>query len=141
MGDKFDAKKKLAWQFIRFCLVGVVGATFNYSLFFLLYHFFAVYYLLASGTGFVCSIFVAFFLNSRFTFNSTDKKQYKSQLVRYFLVNIFTLILGLSLLKVFVDVLYLNVYIMNFFTLGIQAVSNFTGSKLFVFNKATSPNK
>ncbi|MEK6893823.1 MAG: GtrA family protein, partial [Nanoarchaeota archaeon] len=133
MKELFNKNKRLMGQFIKFCMVGSVGATINYSLFFLLYHFLGVYYITASGTGFLCSLLVAFLLNSRFTFNFSNKEQFKRKLFKYFIVNIFTLILGLSLLKIFVDVLYLNVYIMNFFVMGIQAVSNFTGSKLFVF--------
>jgi putative flippase GtrA len=50
-------------QFFKFCLVGVVGATINYSIFFILFDIFGVYYIISSGTGFIISLIAAFSLN------------------------------------------------------------------------------
>ena len=126
-------KKEVIQQFIRFCLVGVAGATLNYSIFFLLYHFLSVYYSVSSGIGFICSIFLAFFLNKKFTFKLGKDKKTKTRIIKYFLVNLSSLLLGLFFLNFFVEILYINVYIANFFVIGIQTVSNFTGSRLFAF--------
>lgn len=118
-------------QFIKFCTVGFFGALLNYSTFFILYNYFSVYYILASGTGFVLSVFLAFNLNKRYTFKITEKS--KITLIKYFLVNIFTLILGLVSLAFLVEILKINVYLSNILVIGIQTSSNFIGSKIFVF--------
>jgi len=121
------------YQFIRFCGVGVLGATLNYSIFFILLYFFSVQYIISSATGFILSVFLAFSLNKRFTFKNHN--QSKSKILRYFSVNFFSLIIGLISLGFFVRILLLNEYFANFLTVGITTVLNFAGSKLFVFNK------
>ncbi|MEK6914077.1 MAG: GtrA family protein [Nanoarchaeota archaeon] len=118
-------------QFIKFCIVGFFGALLNYSTFFILYNYLSVYYIISSGTGFILSVFLAFYLNKKYTFNIVTKS--KNKLVKYFSVNIFSLILGLLSLAFFVEILFINIYIANLLIIGIQTTSNFLGSKLFVF--------
>ena|SRR3989344_8215576 len=118
-------------QFIKFCIVGFFGALLNYSTFFILYNYLSVYYMISSGTGFIISVFLAFYLNSKYTFNNPQKS--KKRLVKYFSVNIFSLLLGLLSLAFLVEILSINVYISNLLVIGIQTSSNFIGSKLFVF--------
>lgn len=130
---KKEAKSRLFIQFVKFCIVGVIGATFNYSIFFILYRFFNIYYIISSATGFILSIFLAFFLNKGFTFKIKENKKTKSMIIKYFLVNIFTILLVMVILRFFVEILKINIYIANFLIIGIASVSNFTGSKLFVF--------
>jgi putative flippase GtrA len=122
---------KLVPQFIKFCIVGFFGALLNYSTFFALYSYLYVNYIIASGTGFVFSLFLAFYLNKNYTFK--NKTNSKLLIIKYFLVNIFSLCLGLISLAIIVEILYLNVYLSNFIVIGIQTTSNFIGSKLFVF--------
>ena len=119
-------------QFIKFCIVGFFGALLNYSTFFILYNYLSVYYIISSGTGFILSVFLAFYLNKKYTFNIVTKS--KNKLVKYFSVNIFSLILGLLSLAFFVEILFINIYIANLLIIGIQTTSNFLGSKLFVFS-------
>lgn len=123
--------KKVISQFIKFCTVGFFGALLNYSTFFILYNYFSVYYILSSGTGFVLSVFLAFYLNKKYTFKITENS--KIILLKYFLVNIFTLILGLLSLAFLVEILKVNIYFSNLLVIGIQTFSNFIGSKIFVF--------
>lgn len=118
-------------QFIKFCIAGFFGALLNYSTFFVLYNYLSVYYIISSGTGFILSVFIAFYLNKKYTFNVTEKS--KNILIKYFSVNIFSLALGLLSLAFFVEILSINVYLSNFLVIGIQTSSNFLGSKLFVF--------
>lgn len=119
-------------QFFKFCTVGVLGAAFNYSIFLLLYVVFGVYYVVSSATGFVLAMFLAFLLNKRFTFRIHGGKTF-NMLTKYFIISIFSLILGMFFLIIFVEVLKINVYIANLLIAVITGVSNFTGSKLFAF--------
>ena len=118
-------------QFIKFCMVGFAGAIVNYSTFFILFNKFQIFYILASATGFILSVFLAFYLNKKYTFQITGKT--KSRLIKYFSVNLFTLILGLLFLALFVENLLVNVYIANLLVIGIQTISNFLGSKFIAF--------
>lgn len=118
-------------QFVTFACVGVVGVTFNYGIFFLLYHYAHVHYLTASATGFIAAIIVAYTLNRKYTFKS--KTSYKTHLVQYVAVNLFSLVLGLIVLALLVEKIGLNPYIANVLTLGVTTLTNFTGSKFLVF--------
>jgi putative flippase GtrA len=113
-------------------MVGVVGVTFNYSIFFVLYNYFLMHYLAASASGFIAAILLAFLLNKKFTFKSSNER-YTHKLALYFGVNLCSLALGLAALALFVEVMHINVYIANFLILGITAMSNFLGSKFVVF--------
>lgn len=128
-----DFLKESRSQFVNFCLVGIVGATINYSIFFLLYNFLRVNYIISSGTGFVLSLAAAFFLNKRYTFKTPSDREYKIIGLKYILVNLFSLSLGLICLRFFVEALGFNTYLANFLIIGIQTTSNFIGSKLFAF--------
>lgn len=118
-------------QFISFCIIGFLGASLNYSVFFILFYFLSIYYIISSVIGYLIGIFIGFFLNKRFTFklnNSTN-----SMALKYFLINFFSIFVGMLFLKFFVDSLNLNIYIANFFVIGITTILNFTGSKLIAF--------
>ena len=128
---KQNLLKNLLPQFIKFCIVGVFGATLNYSIFFILCYFLLIHYLLSSATGFIISVSLAFFLNKGYTFQI--RRDSKNMLLKYFSVNIFSLLVGLMFLTFFVAILSINVYIANLFVIGITTTLNFTGSKLFVF--------
>lgn len=127
--------KNWAAEFMRFCMVGIIGASSTYLLFFIFYHFLHINYLLSATLGFLIPTFLSFFLNKVFTFKIKENSKLKHRIIRYFLVITFSLFLGLSFLKFFVEVVQINIYLANFFVLGIQTASNFIGSRLFVFRR------
>lgn len=118
-------------QFIKFCMVGSLGAIVNYSIFFILLNKFQVFYIAASGMGFILSVFLAFYLNKKYTFQITGKT--KSSLIKYFSVNLFSLLIGLIFLAYLVENLLINVYLSNLLVIGVQTISNFLGSKFIAF--------
>mgnify|MGYP001024444617 CR=1 FL=1 len=118
-------------QFIKFCMVGSLGTIVNYSIFFILLNKFQVFYIAASGTGFIISVFLAFYLNKKYTFQITGKT--KSSLIKYFSVNLFSLLIGLIFLAYLVENLLINVYLSNLLVIGVQTISNFLGSKFIAF--------
>lgn len=120
-------------QLIRFGLVGVIGVTFNYSIFFVLYRFLNVYYIVSSATGFVLGIFLVFFLNKEFTFKIKGYDQVKKMIFKYYIINLSLASFGLILLSFFVEILHINVYIADAFILAIIAILHFMGSKFLVF--------
>jgi putative flippase GtrA len=132
-------RKKSVSQFIKFCVAGGIAVILNYFVFFLLYHFLLVNYTLAYVIGFILSVFLSFSLNRKFAFKENINPT-KKTIVKYFLVNIASLLIGAGCLALFVEVLHLNVYISPFFVLAITTTINFTGSKFFVFRKNVEKN-
>lgn len=130
---KESLKKPIISQFIRFCSVGLVGATVNYSIFFILYRFFSVFYLISSATGFIVSVFIAFILNKKFTFKIEKNIDSRFIIVKYYSVNIFSMLIGLGVLNILVEIFKINVYIANLFFVATTTSLNFIGSKLFAF--------
>jgi len=128
-------KKEEARQFIRFCIVGVFGGAFTYAVFVILFKFFKFHYIPASATGFILGVFFVFFLNKNFTFRVYEKRQIKSMMIKYYGVNLFSLVLGMIALAIFVEIFLISPYISNIFILGITTLSNFFGSKFIVFKK------
>lgn len=126
-------KYPLLAQFIKFCMVGVAGVTFNYSLFFISYYFLKAHYAVAYSVGFITAIFLAFFLNKKFTFKVKTQIGLKPMMIKYFSVNMASFLLGLFILKFLVEAIRINPLIANVITLGSTAISNFTGSKIFAF--------
>lgn len=120
-------------QLVKFSITGVIGVTFNYSIFFILYRFFHVYYILASATGFALGILLVFFINKEFTFKIKGYSEVKKMILKYYTLNIILAIIGLTLLSFFVEILNINVYIANALILLITALLHFTGSKFLVF--------
>jgi putative flippase GtrA len=112
-------------------MVGSLGAIVNYSIFFILLNKFQVFYIAASGMGFILSVFLAFYLNKKYTFQITGKT--KSSLIKYFSVNLFSLLIGLIFLAYLVENLLINVYLSNLLVIGVQTISNFLGSKFIAF--------
>ena len=120
-------------QFLTFCTVGLVGATINYSVFFILYRFLSVFYLISSATGFIVSVFAAFLLNRKFTFKIVKTMQSKSMIIKYYSVNLFSMLVGLGVLNILVEIFKMNVYIANLFFVATTTSLNFIASKLFAF--------
>lgn len=122
-------------EFSKFCIVGTLGASFNYSIFFLLFHFFDVYYVIASGTGLISAAFISFTLNKIFTFKGTSSQRNDilKYLLKYISVIMISLFAGINFLRFIVDTLNVNPYISNIFTIGLTTIINFTGSKYYAF--------
>lgn len=120
-------------QLVKFGIVGVIGVSINYSIFFILYHFFSVYYILSSALGFIIGIFIVFFLNKFFTFSIKDNSHAKIMIIKYYILNLLLAGLGMIILYFLVDLFGMNPYISNGFVIIITALFHFLGSKLLVF--------
>lgn len=85
-------------------MVGALGVTLNYSIFFVFLRVLEVHYLLASAAGFTLPIVVVFFLNKRFTFNVHEKEGTTGMLIRNFLVALFSLVINQVSMAVQVEI-------------------------------------
>jgi len=111
--------------------VGIISTIFNYGLFYVLLSLLLVDYLVSSGSGYILGVFVGFYLNKIFTFESTSKKHH-IEATKYLIVYAISLVLGLLFLRSLV-LLGINVFLANFFNIGLTTCTNYLGSKYLVF--------
>lgn len=135
MGFLSKTLKNHKAEFSKFCLVGGLSTIINYGLFYLLYRTLMIYYLFSSAIGYLSGTLFGFYLNKVFTFRSNSKK-YTVDITKYFIIYLISLFLGLIFLKglVFLGV---NIFLANLFVIGLTTITNYIGSKYFVFSKSS----
>lgn len=119
--------------FGKFLLVGALATIVNYGVFFLLFSA-DVNYILAATIGYCSGIVVGFVKNRTFTFNSSNKRMYR-KFISYILVYLVSLILGLGVLWICVNLFELVPTIGNLCSLVLTTITNYLGSKYFVFGQ------
>jgi putative flippase GtrA len=128
---------KKIYKAILFILAGGTAALSNLVLFYIFLNWFHVWYLLASITSFVLSVFVGFYLQKYITFQNTSKSETKKQAILFFLVSMVNLGINILLMLFFVEILHIDKMLSKVFTLAILACWNFFVYEKFVFNKKT----
>lgn len=118
--------------FLKFALIGFFATVVNYVIFFALFKYFHVNYLLSSAVGYISGVMLGYNFNKKFTFKYQPSTS-SLESVKYLIVYSFSLILGLLLLKLLVFI-GINVFISNVITIGFTTITNYLGSKYFVFN-------
>ena len=119
-------------QFIKICIVGGISTIFNYLLFYVLFQI-GIHYLISSASGYIFGAFISFTVNKHFTFKSRSKK-YAVEVTKYFFIYTVSLFLGLGFLQ---GLVYIGIspLLANVFSIGLTTMTNFAGSKFFVFEK------
>ena len=120
-------------ELFRFIIIGVFSSTINYLAFYFLYNFFSVFYILASGVGFVAGVFVGYGLNKNWTFQIKEKK--KQYVLKYLIIYLVSLFLGLFFLNFLVQILDSSPELANALTIILTTCTNFIGTKFWVFKK------
>ena len=106
---------RLHKEFIKFCAVGTVSTTINYLIFFISYTYIEIYYVMASGMGYIVGVSLGYVLNRRWTF---FENQSHTRKLREF-------------------TMYILVYIASL-AIGLSATTNFMGLKFCVFKKSNA---
>ncbi len=130
MGEQFV--KKATKQFIMFAIIGSFSTVVNYLIFYILLKW-GLYYLVSSAVGFLTGFFISFTFNKKYTFASRGNT--KAEIIKYFLVVLFSLGASLLLLRFLVSSLLINSLIANIFSIGLSTILNFTGAKFIVFKR------
>ena len=119
-------------QIFTFCLIGVLGASLNYSVFLFSLILLNFNYIIAGIIGFLFPIPIVFILNRKWTFKSNVKY---SRISYYFIANIIALSchsLTQFLAKEILDVAEIYTQL---FGIIITPTINFLISKFFVFKE------
>ena len=129
---KFILLKK---RFLKFFLVSGVATMLNFTVFYSLHKLFLIDYRVASGIGFFAGVVLGYFLNSRWTFKNNDEANPKKKFLKYYCVYLFSL--GVNILFMDILVEHLGIYpsLSNIITIGITFITNYIGTRFWVFRK------
>jgi putative flippase GtrA len=125
---------------IKFVFVGIFNFISSYFLFLLLLWFFADFlgvrlgYLYAVVVGYIVSTIISFIFHKYVTFESKQKgKAIILEFFRFCLTYIFTLLLSLVLMPIFVEVFHIDPKFAALINLSIVSLVNYTGHSKFSF--------
>lgn len=127
---------KFPWlaQFINFSVVGVVNTVLSY----LLYAFFlwlSLHHQVANQLAFWITVLNGYLMNRFWVFKRQAAERSPAQTIRYFCVYGFNFLLGIFLLYLYVDVLYLNKYIAPIISMPVTIPLNYCLNRYWVFRR------
>ncbi len=119
-------------KIIKFSTSGVFNSLLNIAVVTLLINFgFNAYF--SSATGFFSGSISGYFLNFFWTFENQNSLGIK--LIKYILLQLFTLLVGISIFSLFYYYLSITVLLSQLTGIIFTAVINFTVSNYFIFSK------
>lgn len=120
-------------HFIRFLIVGGVSTAVNYTVFFILLGL-SMRYQWASACGFMVGVVVGLPLNKVWTYRDSSSMT-ASVFYSYIAVYLTSLIINVAAITMLVDRMHIEPPIANFVTIIITTMTNFLGTKFWVFRK------
>jgi len=123
-------------QFIRYLFVGAWNTFFGYGIFALMYFLLSrwINYILIAIICNVIAITVAYAGYKLFVFRT--KGNYLQEYLRFYIIYGFTMILGLVLLPIFVELFKINVYLAQALAMILCVGVSFIGHRNFSFSKS-----
>lgn len=119
-------------RFIKFLIVGGAGTAINYAAFWILYRKADWNYLIASITGYLIGLVLAYIFNKKWTY-SVSSEQKNIFIHKYLLVYLFSLGASTLFLKFLVEYVQINPLFSNIFAIGLATILNFLGTNFLVF--------
>jgi putative flippase GtrA len=126
------AHKQEAVLLIRFCAVGMANTAVDFGVFCLL-TLGGMPFLPAQAFSYTAGIANSFILNRKWTFR-IRRKANTPELMKFLLVNVFSLLVSSGLLYLLRDVNHLSLWIAKLAATGGGMAVNFIGSRLWVFS-------
>lgn len=126
------AIKQNARSLVLFSLVGLSNTLIDYLVFFLLYRWFADYYLAVQMVSYWCGTVNSYFLNKYWTFQKKNVPG-RAEILKFITVNALALSVSSISLYVVSHNFSLNMFTSKSIATGISLVANYMGSKFWVF--------
>lgn len=117
-------------QAVIFCFVGVLNTAVDFMTFFVLVHFFSVFYAAAQVAAYGAGMLNSYFWNSKVTFSASRGD--RTRFLKFVVLNVSVLLLTLAVMH---SLLFLPIYVNKLISTAVGLVFNFTISKLWVFKK------
>ena len=117
----------------RFALVGAFGSVLNYLTFYILLTYFNLHYLIAGVFGFLLPVPIVYFINNRWTFESSV--DHARGLSAYAMSNAIALLSNFMTQILVREVFGIPERFTQLFGIFVSAVVNFILAKFFVFKE------
>lgn len=127
--------KRIFHEFIKFSFVGASGVLVNLTVLYFFTEFLKVYYIISALFAFLVALTSNFILNKIWTFGEGFRYKTFHKYGKYFVVNVFALIINLVFLFLFTEFIGFHYMISQLIAIGIALFINFTGNKLLTFSK------
>lgn len=125
--------KFLAYQFVKFGLVGVSNAIVLLAVYYVLLYL-HVHYIVAYAIGFVLSVLNAYFWNNQYVFKQA-RSTFWYKLLKCYVSYITTFVISTILLYLWVDILSLSDKVAPIINICITTPINFIMNKLWAFKR------
>jgi putative flippase GtrA len=124
---------RLAGEFSKFSLVGVVGTVVHYLVMALLIEVFSIAPVPSSAAGFLASAILSYLLNYRITFSST--MEHRSALPRFMIVGTIGLALNTLLVGTLTGPVSLHWLLAQIIATSVVLCWNFAANRIWTFGK------
>jgi len=126
-------------RFIKFCIVGGIGALIDLGILIFLVEIFAIPVLLANVISFTLAVMNNFILNKIWTFNCKSK-QYLKQFTQFLLISLIGLLINIILMH-FLILLGFYYILAKIIIIVIISLWNFFANKYWTFKLRHTTNK
>ncbi len=122
--------KRIAAQFVKYNLVGIVNTTIGFSIIFSLM-FLGVSAVLSNALGYAIGSIVSYYLNKKYTFESNENS--KTQAIKFFAVLAVSYLINFAVLKWLLE--FMNPYLAQLISAVVYTLSSFLLAKFLVFKE------
>jgi|TARA_B100001971_G_C18236784_1_gene567836 putative flippase GtrA len=119
-------------QFFRFCVVGSLGASINYCVFYILYKVNSIHYVVSSLIGFFVSATFIFIINRQWTF-CVRHGHITKQFIYFNALIGFSFVVNGIVIYFFTKSLHIIPEVSQLAAMTVTTIINFSGSKIWVF--------
>lgn len=121
-------------EVIHYLISGGLTTVFNIVFYFVLTKIFSIDYMVSTVIDWILTVLLAYILNKVFVFYSkSNGKELIKEIYEFFKYRIFTLVIELGLMYLFVDLLSMNDMISKIIVQIIVIILNYVFSKIFIF--------
>jgi len=120
---------------VKYMGIGVINTIFNQGLFVLFFNIFKIDKYISEIIATNLSIFLSFALNTLLNYKTFDK--IITRFWTFYSINIFGILLSLSILYIFSDLLHFNTNIVKILSILPIFIIMFVLNKMFTFKKST----
>ena len=122
-------------QFVKFLIVGGIGAIINLLVLFSMTEFLNIYYIFSEVIAFFIALTHNYIVNKLWTFKENFSDKSFQKYLQYVIVSLISLCINLSILFILSDLVKLWYIFAEIFAVMISSLINFFGNKFWTFRK------
>ena len=126
---------KIAHEFIKFAIVGLLGTIINLAILYSFTEFFGIFYLYSAIVAFIVAATTNYIFNKTWTFKERLRENIGRKYIQFFIVSVVGLIVNLGFLYLFTEYFKLYYIVSQIIAILIGFIINFIGNKIWTFSK------